>query len=895
MAEREIYRYDIVIDVQDEEAIRRAQAAEERLRTVFERITRQSQVLNRSVATPSVRLEDHYTRSARIIESQNRNLNRMEANPFVRLRDRFTEPARRIINTIDRIGHRTVTVAIQARDMTGGIITKLISPLGLLGAGAGVYGVGKLTIGAAMDFEIQQVSMEHWLGGNKKAAQEVTNWLNSFAAKTPFEMGDLFPAMSRGIGISGGDISMAKQMVSLAGDMAALTPGKTVQDAMEALADAQMGEFERMKEFSMKMTQEEFKTLGGWVGFLEKAEQKFAGGAEKLSQTATGRFSTITDTIKTLFRQAGVGSLEEINPRLRKITDWFDKNEKTIERWKDSLVKFGGQAADAVLSKMERAFEYIRVRYLDNPEFQELSFDGKVDFIMKDISKALDKMVDDMNTWVSGPGGKRVEELFIKLAEIATRAWITALGGMAKGSVDAALHGNIIGSAGLAMGAGLLGGGMVLRGAWGAGRGLANAGRTINTWMNTRNAARIAALETTNPLAASIARATYGAGAVNAASRTTDMVANAANTASRSSVVAAAANTSAQNSRIIYGPSGNILREVLPAASSGAATPAAEIATSSRVLGSLGSGLSTASKVIGKLAWPLAIAGEAVGIAQAENKVTATGKAAFGLGGGWAGAEIGAGIGTAILPGIGTAIGGALGGLAGYIGGKWTAGKLFDKSPAADANEKLAKSGEAASKQQERIAQTGQVYLNSQGDIITSNGFVINSQNNLMQAFTTLAQAVDFASAKLIAFSGIKALEPIKTSVADFKHFDYEAHAFGGILTRPHLGLVAEAGPEAIIPLSPTKRDRAFRLWQQAGEVIGVKQYAMGGFSGTVPSPMPATDAVSGAPKIYLNFDLAGLVGQIIVNSKEELDGIVEQVASEIVKKLKSILNNIPK
>ncbi|WP_338826267.1 hypothetical protein MTBGP_09650 [Moorella thermoacetica] len=45
-------------------------------------------------------------------------------------------------------------------------------------------------------------------------------------------------------------------------------------------------------------------------------------------------------------------------------------------------------------------------------------------------------------------------------------------------------------------------------------------------------------------------------------------------------------------------------------------------------------------------------------------------------------------------------------------------------------------------------------------------------------------------------------------------------HASGGILTRPHLGLVAEAGPEAIIPLDGSPH--SISLWQKTGERLGV-------------------------------------------------------------------------
>lgn len=45
-------------------------------------------------------------------------------------------------------------------------------------------------------------------------------------------------------------------------------------------------------------------------------------------------------------------------------------------------------------------------------------------------------------------------------------------------------------------------------------------------------------------------------------------------------------------------------------------------------------------------------------------------------------------------------------------------------------------------------------------------------------------------------------------------------HARGGIFSKPHLGLVAEAGvPESIIPIEPTKR--SFSLWEQTGQMLG--------------------------------------------------------------------------
>ncbi len=56
-------------------------------------------------------------------------------------------------------------------------------------------------------------------------------------------------------------------------------------------------------------------------------------------------------------------------------------------------------------------------------------------------------------------------------------------------------------------------------------------------------------------------------------------------------------------------------------------------------------------------------------------------------------------------------------------------------------------------------------------------------------------------------------------------------HAEGGIMTSPHVGLVAEDGAEAIIPLSSKRRNRGLNLWEQAGRLLGVKPYAEGGIT----------------------------------------------------------------
>lgn len=304
---------------------------------------------------------------------------------------------------------------IKVRDLSGNTIGRVKSSLLSLQSvaaialtAAGINKLGEATLGAAMNFEQYSIAMEHWLSGNKKAAQEYSAWLNRFANKTPFELDDVFPAGSRAVNVTGGDIVRAERLVRIAGNMAALTPGKTMQDAMEALADVNVGEYARLQEFGFKWKQE----LGSFEKFLLEADKKFAGGADKLSQTARGRLSTISDVIKTQFRSAGEGVLTAMSPRLQKITAWFDNHPKTVARWRTELIKLGDQAGEAVFSKLEKAFQYVQKNYIDNPKFTNLSFSGKVGVVLNDSLEGLIK-------WLDGSGGKLISSLMDKMGKIA--------------------------------------------------------------------------------------------------------------------------------------------------------------------------------------------------------------------------------------------------------------------------------------------------------------------------------------------------------------------------------------------------------------------------------------------------------------------------------------------
>jgi len=141
----------------------------------------------------------------------------------------------------------------------------------------------------------------------------------------------------------------------------------------------------------------------------------------------------------------------------------------------------------------------------------------------------------------------------------------------------------------------------------------------------------------------------------------------------------------------------------------------------------------------------------------------------------------------------------------------------------------------------------------------------------------TAAGAVAGAGSGLITYGASKVMGV----------FSGEKHATGGIFTRPHLGLVAEAGPEAVIPLSAKLRPRALNLYQETGKQLGVQSYATGGFAG----PIPAMPAAAGAGNTVIVYPQGSI--SIQVNNQEiNYDALALEIGWRFVKPIKQALEN---
>lgn len=130
-------------------------------------------------------------------------------------------------------------------------------------------------------------------------------------------------------------------------------------------------------------------------------------------------------------------------------------------------------------------------------------------------------------------------------------------------------------------------------------------------------------------------------------------------------------------------------------------------------------------------------------------------------------------------------------------------------------------------------------------------------------------------------------------------------HAWGGIMNSPHVGMVAEQGPEAIIPLSPSKSARGLDLWKKAGQYLGVQPYADGDIVGDT-STLTSETVTTGAGgnhfdiKLEINpeFILEGTSGMdeesIVRLIKARIREMVDDIGDELAEKLARIFANMP-
>ena len=237
---------------------------------------------------------------------------------------------------------------------------KLAGAIGKFSAVAGAavatgFGLlGRSVLDTNAKFESYLATLET-IEGSADKAKGSFDWILDFAKTTPYEVDELTQAFIklRSYGLDPMDGSMTT-MGNTASAM-----GKSLDQVVEAVADAATGEFERLKELGMRAKQAGDEVTFAWsengkamsktvkknsaeiTKFLyEVWDKRFGGAMEKQSKTWNGMMSNIGDTWTAFLRSIGdKGFFEAVKQQLQGVMDVLDQWDKdgTIDKIATSL------------------------------------------------------------------------------------------------------------------------------------------------------------------------------------------------------------------------------------------------------------------------------------------------------------------------------------------------------------------------------------------------------------------------------------------------------------------------------------------------------------------------------------------------------------------------------
>lgn len=232
-------------------------------------------------------------------------------------------------------------------------------------AGAGLTAALYQIVSAGLMFEKFETQLAG-LEGSSAAGKRAMEWIKLFAAKTPYELQEVTEAF---IALKAYGINPVDGTLRSLGDAAA-GMGKSLMEAVEMIADAQTGEFERIKSFGIKASVEGDKVTFRWQrngkemsktvrqsateirkALLGILDERLAGGMDRLSRITAGKWANLMDTLTTTSAsiwQGGFG--DEVNRQLDRLTGWVNGMAKdgSLKKWAEDTGRGLGDLVAAI-------------------------------------------------------------------------------------------------------------------------------------------------------------------------------------------------------------------------------------------------------------------------------------------------------------------------------------------------------------------------------------------------------------------------------------------------------------------------------------------------------------------------------------------------------------------
>ena len=298
------------------------------------------------------------------------------ANPNLKIR----------IGAVDRTGNafRSINAGL------GRVKNAVFSVQTAVAALAGATGFGLLvkgTIETNREFQSLEASLSTFLGSTEKA-EKAFGILQQFAATTPFALREVVSGFNKLIARG---LNPSIQALTAFGNIASGT-GKTLDQFVEAAADAAVGEFERLKEFGIKARSEGDKVVFTFKGvetevtksgaaisdfLVTLGETEFAGAIEKQSQTLNGAFSNLGDSFDMFKKQIGEAGFNEALVDLSRTLSRLAKENDGVAQSIGRFLASGVNAIPTVFGVVADAADIVR----RNLEFLRKAFIGVTAFV----------------------------------------------------------------------------------------------------------------------------------------------------------------------------------------------------------------------------------------------------------------------------------------------------------------------------------------------------------------------------------------------------------------------------------------------------------------------------------------------------------------------------------
>jgi len=195
--------------------------------------------------------------------------------------------------------------ARNADDKATPALRRMKSQLAVSSLAGRLADVGIHALSTAANFERMKTALATTLGGTQEAAAAFEQ-LQGFAAATPYSLEEVTNGFLK---LKARGLDGSERALRAWGDTASAM-GKTLDDMVEAVADATTGEFERLKEFGIRASSQGDKVALTFRGvtttvakearaieaeLMRLGEVNFAGGMEQSSRTLGGLWSTMKD------------------------------------------------------------------------------------------------------------------------------------------------------------------------------------------------------------------------------------------------------------------------------------------------------------------------------------------------------------------------------------------------------------------------------------------------------------------------------------------------------------------------------------------------------------------------------------------------------------------------